>query len=152
MSCLGDKWGSLFGGLFFSPLSLFLCFCFPFLCVARGIGGLPLRRRRIPVLPFFPAPHPSPLLAVYIDFIDVLILFWLLRVGTCGAFSRMRVCTLSLMLSYHILGGGAAGEAGDLLVGLRTQKCGRAAKSEDFSCEFQKIFVTLRRKFVAHGR
>ena len=51
-------WGSRFGGLVFSPLSLFLCFCFPFLCVARGIGGLPLRRRCIPVLPFFPAPHP----------------------------------------------------------------------------------------------
>ena len=46
-------------------------------------------------------------LAVYIGFTDVLILFWLLRVGTCGVFSHMRVCTLSLIhiLGVHILGG-----------------------------------------------
>lgn len=41
-------------------------------------------------------------LAVYIGFTDVGILFWLLRGDTCGAFSHMRVCTLSLI---HILGG-----------------------------------------------
>ena len=40
---------------------------------------------------------------------------------TCGAFSRMRVCVLSLMLSYHILVS-APGGAGDLLVGRAGRK------------------------------
>lgn len=37
-------------------------------------------------------------LAVYIGFTDVGILFWLLRGDTCGVFSHMRVCTLSLII------------------------------------------------------
>ena len=41
---------------------------------------------------------------------------------------------------------------GAVFVGLLAKNVGRAAKSEDFSCMFEKNFVPLRRKFVAHGR
>lgn len=68
--------------------------------------------------------------------------FWAFKGDTCGAFSRMRVCTLSLMLSYHILVGALGGaECG--FCGASYPKVGARDEKWRFFCVYQKFFIIL---------